>query len=26
RDDNHEKFTPAQNMIYARRRAGLAAQ
>ncbi|HAW44390.1 MAG TPA: phage polarity suppression protein, partial [Klebsiella pneumoniae] len=21
-----EKFTPAQNMIYARRRAGLAAQ
>ena len=26
RDDNREKFTPAQNMIYARRRAGLAAQ
>ncbi|WP_241609511.1 phage polarity suppression protein [Rosenbergiella australiborealis] len=26
RDDNREKFTPAQNMIYTRRRAGLAAQ
>lgn len=26
RDDNRETFTPAQNMIYARRRAGLAAQ
>ncbi|WP_368919864.1 phage polarity suppression protein, partial [Citrobacter sp. RHB21-C01] len=26
RDDNREKFTPAQNMIYARRRAGLAAR
>ncbi|WP_342006203.1 phage polarity suppression protein [Citrobacter sedlakii] len=26
RDDNREKFTPAQNMIYARRRAGLAVQ
>ena len=26
RDDNREKFTPVQNMIYARRRAGLAAQ
>lgn len=25
-DDNREKFTPAQNMIYTRRRAGLAAQ
>ncbi|WP_316851728.1 phage polarity suppression protein, partial [Salmonella enterica] len=24
--DNREKFTPAQNMIYTRRRAGLAAQ
>ncbi|EBY5416017.1 phage polarity suppression protein, partial [Salmonella enterica subsp. enterica serovar Richmond] len=23
---NREKFTPAQNMIYTRRRAGLAAQ
>ncbi|ECI3445764.1 phage polarity suppression protein [Salmonella enterica] len=26
RDDNREKFTPVQNMIYTRRRAGLAAQ
>lgn len=26
RDDNREKFTPAQNMIYTRRRAELAAQ
>ncbi|KAA1143584.1 hypothetical protein LJU39_19445 [Citrobacter freundii] len=26
RDDNREKFTPAQSMIYTRRRAGLAAQ
>ncbi|CAQ83357.1 phage polarity suppression protein [Photorhabdus asymbiotica] len=26
RDDSREKFTPAQNMIYARRRAELAAQ
>ncbi|EJN0435279.1 phage polarity suppression protein, partial [Salmonella enterica subsp. enterica] len=26
RDDNREKFTPVQNMIYARRRAELAAQ
>lgn len=26
RDDNREKFTPAQNLIYARRRAELAAQ
>ncbi|EMV0866873.1 phage polarity suppression protein, partial [Salmonella enterica] len=26
RDDNREKFTPAQNMIYTRRRAGLVAQ
>ncbi|KFD20286.1 phage polarity suppression protein [Tatumella ptyseos ATCC 33301] len=26
RDDNREKFTPAQNMIYTHRRAGLAAQ
>lgn len=26
RDDNREKFTPAQNMIYTRRRTGLAAQ
>lgn len=26
RDDNREKFTPAQSMIYARRRAELAAQ
>ncbi len=26
RDDNRETFTPAQNMIYAHRRAGLAAQ
>ncbi|EAR8055126.1 phage polarity suppression protein, partial [Salmonella enterica] len=25
-DDNREKFTPAQNMIYTRRRAGLVAQ
>lgn len=25
-DDNREKFPPAQNMIYARRRAGLVAQ
>ncbi len=25
-DDNRETFTPAQNMIYARRRAGLASQ
>ncbi|HAK7254239.1 TPA: phage polarity suppression protein, partial [Salmonella enterica] len=24
--DNREKFTPAQNMIYTRRRAGLVAQ
>ncbi|EGP4243315.1 TPA: phage polarity suppression protein, partial [Salmonella enterica subsp. enterica serovar Java] len=24
--DNREKFTPAQNMIYTRRRAELAAQ
>ena len=26
RDDNREKFTPAQSMIYTRRRAELAAQ
>jgi hypothetical protein len=26
RDDNRETFTPAQNMIYARRRTELAAQ
>jgi hypothetical protein len=26
RDDNREKFTPAQNMIYTRRRAELVAQ
>lgn len=26
RDDDREKFTPAQNIIYARRRAKLAAQ
>lgn len=26
RDDNRETFTPAQNMIYTRRRADLAAQ
>ncbi|EFV4531344.1 phage polarity suppression protein [Salmonella enterica] len=26
RDDSREKFTPAQNMIYVRRRAELAAQ
>lgn len=26
RDDNREKFPPAQNMIYARRRAEMAAQ
>lgn len=26
RDDNREKFTPAQNMIYTRRRAELAEQ
>lgn len=26
RDDNREKFTPAQSMIYARRRAEMAAQ
>lgn len=26
RDDNREKVTPAQNMIYTRRRAELAAQ
>jgi hypothetical protein len=26
RDDHREKFTPAQNMIYTRRRAELAAQ
>lgn len=26
RDDNREKFTPAQNMIYIRRRAELAAR
>ncbi len=26
RDNNREKFTPAQNMIYTRRRAELAAQ
>lgn len=26
RDDNRETFTPAQNMIYTRRRAELAAQ
>ncbi|ECD3844512.1 Polarity suppression protein, partial [Salmonella enterica subsp. enterica serovar Poona] len=26
RDDNREKFTPAQNLIYTRRRAELAAR
>ncbi|HDN4572005.1 TPA: phage polarity suppression protein, partial [Salmonella enterica subsp. enterica serovar Bovismorbificans] len=26
RDDNREKFTPAQSMIYTRRRAELAEQ
>ncbi|MDF3696569.1 phage polarity suppression protein, partial [Enterobacter hormaechei] len=26
RDDNREKFTPAQNLNYTRRRAELAAQ
>lgn len=26
RDDNRQKFTPAQNLIYARRRAELAAR
>ncbi|WP_309597835.1 phage polarity suppression protein, partial [Klebsiella pneumoniae] len=26
RDDNRERFTPAQNTIYTRRRAELAAQ
>ncbi|HHR3974119.1 TPA: phage polarity suppression protein, partial [Salmonella enterica] len=26
RDDNRQKFTPAQNLIYTRRRAELAAR